>query len=634
MVTQTAGTYNSKDVAAATTVTASLTASNFTAGAGTLASNYNLSITASGAGHITAVTLTASIIGDPTRPYNGNTMATLTSADFSLVGLIGSESFTVTKTTGTYNSKDVATANNVTTSLGAGDFAPAGGVLASNYTLPTTASGAGHITLATPTVTVTDPMPTYDGSPHSATATATGVGGAGVSGMFSFTYDGSGAPTSAKTSYAVVATFTSMDPNYTGATGNGKLTIKQATPAVVASGGPFTYDGSTHAATTTATGVGGVSVSGAFIVTYTPGGGPPVNAGPYSVSVNFTSGDPNYTNSSGTGSITIAKALAPVGLSNLNQSYTGSPLAATATTVPAGLPLTITYNPVTPTNPGSYTVNTTVVDQNYYGAATGTLIIADVAPTVKITAPASGMIVAAGTTVTFTGTFSDIGPKGLYTAKFTFDGGTTVNGNLTLNSDQKSGAVTASYTFTSAGVYNITLAVTDAFSTTGTAGTVNNDNTSPAYIVVYDPTAGFVTGGGWIMSNPGSYVANSALTGKANFGFVSKYQKGATVPTGETEFNFQVANFNFHASVYQWMVVSGSQAQYKGTGMINGSGTYSFLLTARDGDLAGGGILDGFRIKIMDSTGTTVIYDNKIGTTDDLANTQNLGGGSIVIHTK
>jgi len=35
--------------------------------------------TASGAGLITAVTLTASIIGNPTKPYNGNT----TRADLS-----------------------------------------------------------------------------------------------------------------------------------------------------------------------------------------------------------------------------------------------------------------------------------------------------------------------------------------------------------------------------------------------------------------------------------------------------------------------------------------------------------------------------------------------------------------------
>ena len=91
------------------------------------------------------------------------------------------------------------------------------GTSAGNYVLPTSASGPGHITTATPTVTVTDPMPTYDGDPHSATAAAKGVDGTtSVSGSFSFTYDGSAtAPTNAKTSYAVAANFTSSDSNYT-----------------------------------------------------------------------------------------------------------------------------------------------------------------------------------------------------------------------------------------------------------------------------------------------------------------------------------------------------------------------------------------------------------------------------------
>ena len=145
-VTQTSGTYNSKDVTTAATVTSSLTAGNFTPTGGALASNYTLPTTASGAGHITAVTVTASIIGDPTKIYDGNATATLTSANFSLSGLIGSESFTVTKTGGTYNSKDVLTANTVSTTLAGTDFTPSGGALASNYTLPTTASGPGHIT--------------------------------------------------------------------------------------------------------------------------------------------------------------------------------------------------------------------------------------------------------------------------------------------------------------------------------------------------------------------------------------------------------------------------------------------------------------------------------------------------------
>jgi len=37
-------------------------------------------------------------------------------------------------------------------------------------------------------------------------------------------------------------------------------------------------------------------------------------------------------------------------------------------------------------------------------------------------------------------------------------------------------------------------------------------------------------------------------TGKATFGFVSKYKKGATVPTGNTEFVFKAADLNFHST--------------------------------------------------------------------------------------
>src|SRR5439155_25276535 len=56
------------------------------------------------------------------------------------------------------------------------------------------------------------------------------------------------------------------------------------------------------------------------------------------------------------------------------------------------------------------------------------------------------------------------------------------------------------------------------------------------------------------------------LTGKANFGFDSRYQRGATVPSGNTQFNFTVANVNFHSTSYDWLVVAGAKAQYKGSG--------------------------------------------------------------------
>jgi hypothetical protein len=54
---------------------------------------------------------------------------------------VGTDSFTVTKTTGAYNSKDVTTAV-ATTSLASGGL-PGMGTAASNYVLLTTASGAG-----------------------------------------------------------------------------------------------------------------------------------------------------------------------------------------------------------------------------------------------------------------------------------------------------------------------------------------------------------------------------------------------------------------------------------------------------------------------------------------------------------
>lgn len=114
----------------------------------------------------------------------------------------------------------------------------------------------------------------------------------------------------------------------------------------------------------------------------------------------------------------------------------------------------------------------------------------------------------------------------------------------------------------------------------------------------YDPNGGFVTDGGCITSPAGAYVANPSATGKAHFGFVSKYKKGATVPTGNTDFEFKAVNMSFASTFYDWLVVAGAKAQYKSVGTINGSGNYGFLLSAFDGQVSGGGGMDKVRIKI------------------------------------
>ena len=96
----------------------------------------------------------------------------------------------------------------------------------------------------------------------------------------------------------------------------------------------------------------------------------------------------------------------------------------------------------------------------------------------------------------------------------------------------------------------MSLSVTDDNCDVGTADTWNDLD---AMFVVYDPSGGFVTGGGWIDSPAGAYSPDEELTGKANFGFVSKYQQGASVPTGQTEFQFKAADLNFHSTDYQWL---------------------------------------------------------------------------------
>ncbi len=174
------------------------------------------------------------------------------------------------------------------------------------------------------------------------------------------------------------------------------------------------------------------------------------------------------------------------------------------------------------------------------------------------------------------------------------------------------------HTFAAVGIYDVCLTVND--------GTVDSAPIC-TMAVVYDPSAGFVSGGGWIDSQAGAYKPDPTLSGQATFGFVSKYKKGATVPEGDTEFQFQAGGFRFHSTAYEWLVVDGkTKAQFKGSGLVNGGldqngNAYKFMLWAADGSP------DSFRMRIWwEAAGVeTVVYDNGFN--------QAIGGGSIVVHT-
>jgi Ca2+-binding RTX toxin-like protein len=84
------------------------------------------------------------------------------------------------------------------------------------------------------------------------------------------------------------------------------LTLDPATPTVMVTGGTFKYDGTAHAASATATGLGGVHVNGNFAFTYNGSSAVPVDVGTFGVGATFISNDTNYTGATGTGSLTIS----------------------------------------------------------------------------------------------------------------------------------------------------------------------------------------------------------------------------------------------------------------------------------------------------------------------------------------
>ena len=156
-VTQTAGTYNSANVATATTVTASLAApANFKPGVGTVASNYTFPTTASGSGSITPAPVTAAIVAAG-KSYDTTTAATATcsltsgvfSADTGNVGCVASGGMFASPNAGTWG---------VTAALGLS------GSAAGNYKLSSVTPGSATIIQYLLTVGATGVNKDFDGT--------------------------------------------------------------------------------------------------------------------------------------------------------------------------------------------------------------------------------------------------------------------------------------------------------------------------------------------------------------------------------------------------------------------------------------------------------------------------------------
>lgn len=243
-----------------------------------------------------------------------------------------------------------------------------------------------------------------------------------------------------------------------------------------------------------------------------------------------------------------------------------------------------------------------------------------------ITAPANPISLGSAAT-NIAASASITGPYALKNATWGWDDGTVktagaVTGNTT----------TATHKFNKTGVFTVNVTVFD------TAG--NRNYTEFNYVVVYDPNAGTVAGVGTASSPTGAYYANPTWTGTDIFGFLAKYQKGDTVPTGADEFIFHSGRFWyddvwFTSTSNDWLVVSGNKGYYQGSGLLwDGSQWvtgYKFLVAILDGNQATPKTSDKFRMRIWKQSTGVVIYDNLFGATADADPTTPIGIGNILI---
>ena len=106
---------------------------------------------------------------------------------------------------------------------------------------------------------------------------------------------------------------------------------------------------------------------------------------------------------------------------------------------------------------------------------------------------------------------------------------------------------------------------------------------------------------------------------------------------GNTNFRFKAGDLSFKSVDYEYLVISGARARFKGRGKVNGGpDLYQFKITALDSDVNRNDahVEDTFRIQIWGDNG--VLYDNGRGADDATGDggTTALGGGSISIKDK
>ncbi len=463
-----------------------------------------------------------------------------------------------------------------TVPTGAGSYTVVGTINDANY--QGSATNTMVISKATGSITLGSLNQVYSGSAEAATATTVPSGLA-----VTFTYNGSATVPTGTGSYTVVGTIN--DANYQGSATN-TLVIAQASGSIVLGSLNQVYSGSAEAATAT-------TVPSGLAVTFTYNGSATVPTGAGSYTVVGTINDANYQGSA-TNTLVIAQASGSITLGSLNQTYSGSAEAATATTVPSGLAVTFTYNgsATVPTDAGSYTVVGTINDANYQGSATNTLVIAQASGSITLGSLSqtydSSAKAATATTV----------PSGL-AVTFTYNGSATVP--------------------TGAGSYTV-------------VGTINDANYqgSATNTLVIAQASGSITLGSLNQTYSGSAEAATATTVPSGLAVTFTYNGSATVPTGAGSYTVvgTINDANYQGSATNTLVVSSMALTVTNLLALDKAydGSTNATLNATNAGLAG--VLDGDSVTLVTSNAVAYFADKNVGTNKPVTVTGLVLGGA------
>ena len=144
--------------------------------------------------------------------------------------------------------------------------------------------------------------------------------------------------------------------------------------------------------------------------------------------------------------VSVTSAPATVTLSNLSKTYTGSAQAPTTTVSPSGLAIELTYAGTAaslsaPVTAGSYVVTASVVDNFYYGSASGVITISKASQTI---------------------TFASVPSKFVGSGPFTVAPSSTSNLTVALSSSNTAVATVSGFSISPIGAGTTTLSATQA----------------------------------------------------------------------------------------------------------------------------------------------------------------------------